>query len=92
MLKSLISKKNWRCLSTPKYTPSLHPRGKGQELIFTQNNFLLSCRTMPPHRATGTWPRELLIGHTLHTCWDLLKPSTTDQVHSYMPGRSKDVS
>ena len=43
------------------------------------NNFLLTYRTTP-HTTTGTPPCELPMGRSLRTRWDLLKPSTNENV------------
>ena len=42
-------------------------------------NFLLTYRTIP-HSTTGTPPCELLMGRSLHTRLDLLKPDTRQSV------------
>ena len=41
--------------------------------------FLLSYRTTP-HATTGCTPSELLLGCTVRTRWDLLRPSSRDVV------------
>ena len=46
------------------------------------NNFLLTYRTTP-HTTTGTPPCELLMGRSLRTRWDLLKPSTDENVRRH---------
>ena len=51
----------------------------GLTLAHRINNFLLTYRTTP-HATTGTPPCELLMGRTLRTRWDLLKPDVGQRV------------
>lgn len=48
-------------------------RGNGLTLSHQLNSFLLTYRTTP-HSTTGMPPCELLMGRSLRTRWDLLKP------------------
>lgn len=54
-------------------------RGDGLTLPHRINNFLLTYRTTP-HMTTRTPPCELLMGRSLRTRWDLLKPGTDETV------------
>ena len=54
-------------------------RNDGLTLAHRINNFLLTYRTTP-HTTTGTPPCELLMGRTLRTHWDLLKPDVGQRV------------
>ena len=55
---------------------------KGDGLTWTHrlDNFLLTYRTTP-HATTGTPPCELLMGRSLRTRWDILKPNLGKHVH-----------
>ena len=50
-------------------------QGNGLTLSHQLNNFLLTYRTTP-HSTTGIPPCELLMGRSVRTRWDLLKPDT----------------
>ena len=54
-------------------------RNDGLTLAHRINNFLLTYQTTP-HTTTGTPPCKLLMGRTLRTCWDLLKPDVGQRV------------
>ena len=54
-------------------------KGDGLTLQHRLQNFLLTYRTTP-HSTTGTPPCELLMGQSLHTRWDLLKPDLQKRV------------
>ena len=54
-------------------------RNDGLTLAHWINNFLLTYQTTT-HTTTGTPPCELLMGRTLHTRWDLLKPDVDQRV------------
>ena len=54
-------------------------RGGGLTLKHRLQNFLLTYRTTP-HSTTGTAPCELLMGRSLRTRWDLLRPDTNRRV------------
>ena len=51
----------------------------GLTLAHRTNNFLLTYRTTP-HTTTGTPPSELLMGRTLRTRWDIMKPDVGQSV------------
>ena len=51
----------------------------GLTLAHRINNFLLTYRTTP-HTTTGTPPSELLMGRTLRTRWDIMKPDVGQRV------------
>ena len=54
-------------------------KNNGLTLAHQINNFLLTYRTTP-HMTTGTPPSELLMGRTLRTCWDIMKPDVSQRV------------
>ena len=54
-------------------------KNNGMTLAHRMNNFLLTYRTTP-HSTTGTPPSELLMGHALHTRWDIIKPDVGQRV------------
>ena len=54
-------------------------RSDGLTLSHRISNFLLTYRTTP-HTTTGTPPCELLMGRSLRTRWDLLKPDVDGTV------------
>ena len=51
----------------------------GLTLAHWINNFLLTYRTTP-HATTRTPPSELLMGNTLRTRWDIMKPDVGQRV------------
>ena len=48
-------------------------KNNGLTLAHRIHNFLLTYQTTP-HTTTATPPSELLMGCTLHTHWDIMKP------------------
>ena len=54
-------------------------KNNGLTLAHWINNFRLTYRTTP-HTTTGTPSLELLMGHTLRTCWDIMKPDVGQRV------------
>ena len=57
-------------------------RGDGLPLAHQLDNFLLSYRTTP-HSTTGTPPCQLLVGRSLRTRWDLLRPDVGRTVQQH---------
>lgn len=55
-------------------------KGDGLTLAHRVENFLLTYRTTP-HSTTSTPPCELLMGRSLRTRWDLMKPDIRESVN-----------
>ena len=63
-------------------------KGDGLTLAHRVENFLLTYRTTP-HATTGTPPCQLLMGRSLRTRWDLLKPDIEQRV-SWRQSKQKE--
>ena len=55
-------------------------RGGGLTVAHRLENFFLTYRTTP-HTTTGTPPCEVLMGRSLRTRWDMLRPDVSQNVH-----------